>query len=74
VLQTADENGWQRCYSCRRLVELDLGCNHITFVSLTHPPIEFELSELAAIVERNSAISVRNAGRRVLVHNGTKNA
>ncbi|KAG9235906.1 hypothetical protein BJ875DRAFT_421067 [Amylocarpus encephaloides] len=30
VLQTADENGWQRCYSCRRLVELDVGCNHIT--------------------------------------------
>lgn len=30
VLQTADENGWQRCYSCRRLVELDIGCNHIT--------------------------------------------
>jgi hypothetical protein len=37
VLQTADENGWQRCYSCRRLVELDIGCNHITFVSLPHP-------------------------------------
>jgi hypothetical protein len=32
VLQTADENGWQRCYSCRRLVELDIGCNHISFV------------------------------------------
>ncbi|PVH71728.1 hypothetical protein DL98DRAFT_387736, partial [Cadophora sp. DSE1049] len=30
VLQAADENGWQRCYSCRRLVELDIGCNHIT--------------------------------------------
>ncbi|KAF8847452.1 hypothetical protein BDZ45DRAFT_636984 [Acephala macrosclerotiorum] len=30
VLQTAAENGWQRCYSCRRLVELDIGCNHIT--------------------------------------------
>lgn len=37
VLQTADENGWQRCYSCRRLVELDIGCNHITFVLLTPP-------------------------------------
>ncbi|KAH6664454.1 IBR domain-containing protein [Halenospora varia] len=37
VLQTADQNGWQRCYSCRRLVELDVGCNHITFVSPPHP-------------------------------------
>jgi hypothetical protein len=32
VLETARENNWQRCYNCRRLVELDIGCNHITFV------------------------------------------
>ncbi|KAL3426422.1 E3 ubiquitin-protein ligase ARI5 [Phlyctema vagabunda] len=30
VLQAADENGWQRCYSCRRIVELEIGCNHMT--------------------------------------------
>jgi hypothetical protein len=30
VLTTANENGWQRCYRCRRVVELDIGCNHIT--------------------------------------------
>ena len=30
ILETAKEEGWQRCYSCRRLVELDVGCNHIT--------------------------------------------
>ncbi|KAH6691802.1 hypothetical protein BKA61DRAFT_647902 [Leptodontidium sp. MPI-SDFR-AT-0119] len=30
VLQTAADCGWQRCFSCRRLVELDIGCNHIT--------------------------------------------
>jgi hypothetical protein len=30
VLEAAAENGWQRCYSCWRLVELDHGCNHIT--------------------------------------------
>lgn len=29
VLETARENGWQRCYNCRRLVELDVGCNHM---------------------------------------------
>jgi hypothetical protein len=29
VLETANENGWQRCYSCRRIVELDHGCNHM---------------------------------------------
>jgi hypothetical protein len=32
VLDIARENGWQRCYSCWRLVELDHGCNHMTFV------------------------------------------
>ena len=30
LLQTATENGWQRCTSCHRLIELDIGCNHIT--------------------------------------------
>lgn len=30
LLQTADGSGWQRCYSCRRVVELHTGCNHIT--------------------------------------------
>ncbi len=30
VLETAREHGWQKCYSCGRLVELDVGCNHIT--------------------------------------------
>ncbi|KAG6105452.1 hypothetical protein E4U31_001407 [Claviceps sp. LM219 group G6] len=30
VLQIATESGWQRCYSCRTLVDLDTGCNHIT--------------------------------------------
>lgn len=30
VLATANENGWQRCYRCRRVVELEIGCNHIS--------------------------------------------
>lgn len=33
LIDTATANGWQRCYSCRRLVELELGCNHMTYVS-----------------------------------------
>ena len=31
VLEAAREQGWQRCYNCRRLVELDVGCNHMTY-------------------------------------------
>ncbi|KAJ9224086.1 hypothetical protein DTO169C6_3706 [Paecilomyces variotii] len=30
LLATAQENGWQRCYSCWRMVELEHGCNHMT--------------------------------------------
>ncbi|TDZ20541.1 hypothetical protein Cob_v006699 [Colletotrichum orbiculare MAFF 240422] len=30
LLQVAAANGWQRCLSCRRIVELDHGCYHIT--------------------------------------------
>ncbi|GKU08612.1 unnamed protein product [Fusarium langsethiae] len=32
ILQLATENGWQRCYSCHRLVELEIGCNHMTCI------------------------------------------
>ena len=31
MLEVAREQGWQRCYSCRRVVELDVGCNHMTY-------------------------------------------
>ncbi|KAH6896008.1 hypothetical protein B0T10DRAFT_587620 [Thelonectria olida] len=30
LLRLATENGWQRCRSCARVVELGTGCNHIT--------------------------------------------
>lgn len=30
TLAVANEQGWQRCYSCRTMVELDHGCNHMT--------------------------------------------
>ncbi|KAK4210437.1 hypothetical protein QBC37DRAFT_475004 [Rhypophila decipiens] len=30
VLELGRTEGWQRCYSCRNLVDLNLGCNHIT--------------------------------------------
>ncbi|KAH6972053.1 hypothetical protein BKA56DRAFT_646182 [Ilyonectria sp. MPI-CAGE-AT-0026] len=30
LLELAQQQGWRQCYSCHRLVELNLGCNHIT--------------------------------------------
>ena len=29
TLQLAQEEGWQRCYNCSTLVELEVGCNHM---------------------------------------------
>lgn len=31
TLEIGRQHGWQRCYSCRQLVELDTGCNHMTY-------------------------------------------
>lgn len=30
MLRIAEENGWQRCRACHRLVELEVGCNHMS--------------------------------------------
>lgn len=30
VLALAKENKWQRCFKCRSVVELDIGCNHMS--------------------------------------------
>ena len=30
LMSTATKEGWQCCYRCKRFIELDLGCNHIT--------------------------------------------
>ncbi|CAK96785.1 uncharacterized protein An08g11650, partial [Aspergillus niger] len=38
---TAQENGWQRCFSCWRMVELDHGCNHMTFDAFCRCGAEF---------------------------------
>jgi len=32
TISLAHAQGWQRCYACRAMVELDYGCNHMTRV------------------------------------------
>lgn len=32
LMQVAERNQWQKCFGCRRIVELKHGCNHITYV------------------------------------------
>jgi len=42
VLEIARANNWQRCYSCRSVVELQLGCNHIRYCISN--PLQSDLS------------------------------
>ena len=32
LLQMAQENGWQRCTTCKRMISISTGCNHMRFV------------------------------------------
>jgi hypothetical protein len=34
TLHLGTQQQWQRCFSCRTLVEIDMGCNHMTYVWL----------------------------------------
>ena len=36
VLELAEREGWRRCYSCHRMVELDYGCNHMSESTCLH--------------------------------------
>jgi hypothetical protein len=44
VLDLAQQEGWRACYSCHRMVELDTGCYHMTYVSFSITPV-FALTE-----------------------------
>lgn len=41
LLDIAQENGWRRCRVCKRMIELDHGCNHMTLVSQSFFPFFF---------------------------------
>ena len=36
IAEIALEHGWQRCPGCRRMIELEVGCFHITCICRTH--------------------------------------
>ena len=47
LLEIANAAQWQRCYQCTRVVELDHGCNHMTYVLLI--PFGLVLRRLTAL-------------------------
>jgi hypothetical protein len=70
VLDTARENGWQRCYSCWRLVELDHGCNHMTLVLIPTPGSTYTNTVTAVVAALSSVMFADKNGRVVTVNNG----
>ena len=71
VLETAQDMGWQRCYSCRSVVELEHGCNHMTYFN---PPDDLLCTNILTDVaaELNFVMSVENLGRTVPASSGTR--
>ncbi|MCJ1337553.1 hypothetical protein MMC09_002835 [Bachmanniomyces sp. S44760] len=73
-LTTASANGYQRCRSCRRMVELDTGCYHITYVDQRHdlPIRSFAHKLTGAYVNMSSVISAVRHGRDAIANSGTR--
>jgi hypothetical protein len=72
VLEVETANGWQRCHSCKQMIELDVGCNHIT--SVYSLPLYSYLTYfiVVAAAAPNFATSVGNDGKLVHVSSGMK--
>ncbi|CZR55113.1 uncharacterized protein PAC_04999 [Phialocephala subalpina] len=71
VLQLMEEKGWRRCYSCKAGVELNFGCNHITFVHSLCVS-DHVLMDLVVNVEPSSAMCAQLAGRIATAPSGMK--
>ena len=82
MLLLAAAEGWQRCRSCKRFVELNTGCNHISesqptslldYRSSKHADtIPFFATHQPADVVHNSATCVASPGRRARVPIGRR--
>lgn len=74
LLRLVDEEKWQRCYNCQRLVEKISDCEHIKYVAYFLPSLLGLLLILKrdtdAFVGRSSAIRVVHPGKHVSVCRG----
>ena len=72
LMSAAAAAGWQQCYRCKRLVELEVGCNHMTYVQESARQLTGRLTAVDACAMLNFATFVRYLGKNVLVTSGTK--
>ncbi len=64
------QNGWQQCPNCNRMVQLEYGCFHITFVVLSGYLFNV-LTSLDASARRSFATSAEKYGRVANAHFST---
>ena len=74
VLRIAADNGWKRCHKCQRVVELDVGCNHM---GKKHLPPFPNFSNTAngsqcAAAAHSSATAAASRGRAADATSGSK--
>jgi IBR domain, a half RING-finger domain len=76
VLSLGKTNGWARCPGCRTMIELNLGCYHMTCVCKVRVPSTTSPRALTqmSMTRLNSAIFAKLAGNLAHVRNGTRPA
>ena len=72
LMETAAAAGFQKCYQCKRLVELNLGCYHMTCVFASSRSDTKELIFLGVSVVLNFATYVVLNGKDAPVRSGMK--
>ena len=68
----AKENGWQTCYTCRTVVSISFGCNHMRFVTLGVRGFHSQLIYTDVCAKPSSAMFVASNGRIANARVGTK--
>ncbi|KAL8770734.1 MAG: hypothetical protein Q9209_003601 [Squamulea sp. 1 TL-2023] len=75
LMATAAQEGYKQCPSCRLLVELTFGCNHMTYVIINDRQKNNPIDRSADVgAERNSVMSVESLGRIALALISTTSA
>lgn len=72
-MAAAQAAGFQKCYQCKRMVELDFGCNHMTYARSKNL-LGSANTCLVACAVQNFAMFAANAGKRASATSGMSSA
>ncbi|KAL8776440.1 MAG: hypothetical protein Q9213_008274 [Squamulea squamosa] len=75
LMATAAQEGYKQCPSCRLLVELTFGCNHMTYVIIDNQQEYNHIDHDPDVgAEHSSVTSVESPGRIALAHSSIRSA